>query len=622
MDSVEAIAAPLILDVLSLTNEARSAHGLRHQDYQRYRQYCTRKIERVRKALSLTQGKKRFEKKEITADVVSESRHLEILLFDTERNWSYAMQLKRESNDEPRKHHHLIRKLKKAADVSAALEQVCQDKDVEPRTLLEVQAYALVMGGYLLFERQEWEQCLEKFGAARTIYEKLASVGTAEQEALCHVAIDAIDPSIRYCAYNLKLKGGQTLDISALLEMRNNSEGAGLDLVAAKVESLLSQSRQERAGQVHDIGFRSQTVPCKNDKLAEAIISAQEMVQRLNATAQPDLSNQNACDSHLELFDKVLGHFWAANSIAENDIKQDSIATTKIKSSKSDENSRNLQLLFSYVAFNRLRITIDRNLLLIEILKQKLRDQERRGGKPDKKSVKPEEIVKLYEIITRALVEMKDLPALESDNNYQNLCNARLLYYKAIRAARIADHYSQAGKHPEANALYSRAEEHLSLARSDAESVLRKASKPGKKAAAGTEAVSSDDVDELKKILALVEELTDSIAGQRIRARAETCLQIQTAEISEAAHEKTETPLVDRLQSFAPHFDSKNPNLVSFPPNFKVLSAKPMFFDIAYNGVGDYPTASVRSRASGRAAGAAPEESQRGWFGGLFGARK
>ena len=71
----------------------------------------------------------------------------------------------------------------------------------------------------------------------RTIYEKLAGAGgSSEQKVLCQAAIDAIDPNIRYCAYNLKLKGGQTMDIGELVAMRNQAGGLGSDILNAKLE--------------------------------------------------------------------------------------------------------------------------------------------------------------------------------------------------------------------------------------------------------------------------------------------------------------------------------------------------------------------------------------------------
>jgi signal recognition particle subunit SRP68 len=43
-----------------------------------------------------------------------------------ERAWSFAMQLRQESNTEPRKKFHLIGRLRKATTYALQLEQLCQ----------------------------------------------------------------------------------------------------------------------------------------------------------------------------------------------------------------------------------------------------------------------------------------------------------------------------------------------------------------------------------------------------------------------------------------------------------------------------------------------------------------
>ena len=51
----------------------------------------------------LYRSKKRYQKKELTAEVVADERFLHIPLICSERCWSYAMQLKEEMVDHPRK---------------------------------------------------------------------------------------------------------------------------------------------------------------------------------------------------------------------------------------------------------------------------------------------------------------------------------------------------------------------------------------------------------------------------------------------------------------------------------------------------------------------------------------
>ena len=52
------------LPLLKMIKEAQQQHGLRHQDYQRYRTYCSSRLQRVRKVLNFVQGdRKQFKKK-------------------------------------------------------------------------------------------------------------------------------------------------------------------------------------------------------------------------------------------------------------------------------------------------------------------------------------------------------------------------------------------------------------------------------------------------------------------------------------------------------------------------------------------------------------------------------
>lgn len=116
--------------VLHLVKNAQQQHGLRHSDYQRYRGYCSRRIARLRKVLKIPQGDRRHFKKRNVTDLhvnnpASDERYLHIPLMLAERSWSYAMQLRQESNTEPRKKFHMIRRLRKACGYAYQLEELC-----------------------------------------------------------------------------------------------------------------------------------------------------------------------------------------------------------------------------------------------------------------------------------------------------------------------------------------------------------------------------------------------------------------------------------------------------------------------------------------------------------------
>lgn len=98
-------------------------------------------------------------------------RYLHLLLFQAERAWGYAMEIKGLSValDDPRKQIHYKGRLRKAAKFAEQLESICSATTgkVDVRTALDAQAYSALMSGYVLFEAQQWQGALEKFSAAR-----------------------------------------------------------------------------------------------------------------------------------------------------------------------------------------------------------------------------------------------------------------------------------------------------------------------------------------------------------------------------------------------------------------------------------------------------------------------
>ena len=58
---------------------------------------------------------RRYQKRDLTnLDEINDSKYLLIPLFQAERAWAYAMQLKQDVNSNLRKKFHLINRLKKA----------------------------------------------------------------------------------------------------------------------------------------------------------------------------------------------------------------------------------------------------------------------------------------------------------------------------------------------------------------------------------------------------------------------------------------------------------------------------------------------------------------------------
>ncbi|ORX81532.1 hypothetical protein K493DRAFT_411954 [Basidiobolus meristosporus CBS 931.73] len=600
---------PLSLDILNICNDARNTYGLRHQDYQRYRQFCAGKIHRLRKSVEFSHGKGRtFQKKIITPDVVNDSRFLHIILFDCERAWSYAMELKAEAGgyEEPRKHNHLIRRLRRAVQNAKLLNDICSPDagKVDPKTSLEAQAYYNAMCGHLNFEQQSWQLALEKYAAARIIYGKLANTGTPHQEALCHAAIDENDPSIRYCAYNLRLGDGNT-NLDALVESVMQKSGAQtnhLDQLAAQIESTHTETRQKQVEDLSSIEWRNNTIPVKNADLAVAILKIQD--------SDLDLDSNND-EMVLESFDKTLALYKDTEKLCQKIIKDDAAATAKVKSSKSEENTSNLRSIFKYIVYHRHLQTLKRNLFLVRSIKARIE-----GGIAPVNLAKPpryQDLVKLYDSILQVLDELKDFLISQDEPALGSIVEVATLYYRGARCYNVAITYVDINKWTEAYALLERVNSRLTQYKSE------------------RQAIPGDVVQDTELVIpeSQISELETMVRRQKSKVHAAWYLQqgneeagitgqmsnMNIDDIKEEA--QNNVPLIDSLEAY-PEVMPKNseglPYLIDLPPKLQPVPCKPLFFDIAFNKI-EYP--STLDERAGKSQDAASRLS--GFFGSFWG---
>ena len=164
---------------------------------------------------------------------MTDDRFLLIPLFDAERSWSYAMQLKQEGSDatgtddktakgdRERKKFHLMNRLRKAVAHANHLEQLCRTAaQVDVATKLESQAYCAWMHGNRHFEGHNWALSMAAFSKAQTIYAQLANVVKVPQlcDAYKQRCAD-MQPQLRYCQYET---GSKTATLDELMQMRLN----------------------------------------------------------------------------------------------------------------------------------------------------------------------------------------------------------------------------------------------------------------------------------------------------------------------------------------------------------------------------------------------------------------
>ena len=284
----------------------------------------------------------------MTLDNLKDEKFLYLPLIQAERAWGYAMQLKQESNTEPRKKFHLISRLRKAVSHALHLEYICQSPLCDARTKLEAQAYAAWTQGSLFFELQDWKQASEKLLLSQTIYEKLASALNEEEQVLYKQRVEELNPNLRYCAYNI----GDSSAQQDLLNMRSQGGKSELD-------ALIAQTREKQAASLLELTWRGRTVPVRLEKIRVFLLAYQGL--------ESSLSKSNDSEAQLSVYETILLDCKEAIQSLKEDLASAAVAN-KAKGDSSGQQSSQ-QYLLTYLIFLRSTLTIDRNLVMVDVFK-------------------------------------------------------------------------------------------------------------------------------------------------------------------------------------------------------------------------------------------------------------
>lgn len=209
----------------------------------------------MRKSLHFPKGSKyKVQPKTVSAEMLAaDHRFLIMLVFEAERAWSYAMQLKPEANTEPRKKFHMLSRFRKAVQIADEVVALSKTPECDARTQLECQAYAGWMRGNLLFELQQFAPAKEALEAAQTIYARLADLLEEDQRQRYLERVRELDPQLRYCAFETE---GDAAAVEALKAMR-----AEADINTEQLDSLLAQTRADQAAAVVEVTWLEHCIP-------------------------------------------------------------------------------------------------------------------------------------------------------------------------------------------------------------------------------------------------------------------------------------------------------------------------------------------------------------------------
>ncbi|KAI3455149.1 hypothetical protein Pfo_011812 [Paulownia fortunei] len=554
------------VNVLQLLKSAQMQHGLRFGDYARYRRYCTARLRRLYKSLKFTHGRGKYTKRAITASTVTEVRFLHLVLYTAERAWSHAME-KKTLPDGPnaRQRSYLIGRLRKAVKWASVFQELCANKG-DSRTSLEAEAYASYMKGYLLFEQdQHWDIALKCFKRTR-------KYGDLENQVLCRERVEELEPSIRYCLHKIGESNLQTSELVHIGEM----EGPALDLFKAKLEAVMAEARSQQAASMTEFHWLGHKFPVSNAKTRVAILKAQELEKDINGPAADTLP----VEKKLVIFDKIFAAYNEARSCIRNDL------ATAGNSENMKDDLNGLDKAIGALLGKR---TIERNQLLVSMAKSKL--NKVRDDK-NEKVTKPEELVRLYDLLLQNTADLSDLVSSGRDRKPEEVtfaeeCELKSSVFRAERCFYLAKSYSLAGKRAEAYALFCRA-------RSQVDTALKK-----------FQSLSNADQDTIKELKMLYNDCRSNICiehatGIMEEEKAPENLSKKISSISLTGNDKKlEKLLLEKLDNYESAVGDPTtkltPRIEAFPPAFQAVPRNPIVLDLAYNSI-EFPSLENRMK--------------------------
>ncbi|KAL5053146.1 hypothetical protein RYX36_033828 [Vicia faba] len=577
--SSDQIVPKFSINVLQLLKSAQMQHGLRHGDYTRYRRYCTARLRRLYKSLKFTHGRGKYAKRTLTEANVTEVRFLHVILYSAERAWSHAME-KRQLPNGPNASQriYLIGRLRKAVKWATLFSQLCAVK-ADSRTSLEAEAYESYMKGSLLFEQdQNWDVALKHFKSARAVYEELGKYGDLDNQVLCRERVEELEPSIRYCLHKI---GQSNLQTSELLNI-GDMEGPALDLFKAKLEAAMAEARSQQAASMTEFHWLGHRFPISNAKTRVAILKAQELEKDIHGPLAENIS----ADKRLVIFDKIFSAYHDARGY----IRADLATAGSAESVKDDLNG--LDKAVSAVLGER---TIERNLLLVKIAKSKL---AKRNDDKNEKVTKPEELVRLYDLLLQNTSDLSDLVSSGRDQKSEEVsfaeeCSFKSLAFRAERCFYVAKSYSVAGKRAEAYALYCRA-------RNLAEDALKKLQT--------LDGINKTVMKELEILCneARSNSCIEHALGIMEEKRTQEKISEGISNISLTGAERLEKFLLEKLDVYESAVGDSNvkstPRIAPFPPAFQAIARNPIVLDLAYNTI-EFPDIEHRMKKDKRAKG-------------------
>ena len=394
----------LKMDILLATSSMQHQNGLRAGDYLRYAHFCRKKIHKLRKLNHLSQGKRKFQKVEITPQLITDNKIFLILILECERNWAYGMYHKQEltfiGEDIKRLRYEITRKFKRATQNAKNIFEICK-KLGDTQTQLEAEAYYhFINSNYLIFT-SKFQEALDLLTKACNIYEKIKQLKDTIESIEYEEKIKSMKTSMRLCIYNLQSTKDAILDEDEFIKTVNTDD-IQLTEKIEEIKKVTNKINEED----FSVKYHGINIPIKNEKLKNDFKKLNELNSKID--------KETDVQKKINLFQDYYNRIDEMNKLVK-----------KIKGEEGNLSSENFSKIYAnilnYIENLRLKKYIDKNLSYIEEYSKEFNTIENISNLFEKENIKlkikPQEMIKLYDNLKEY---QSQLINLEKDNPEQS----------------------------------------------------------------------------------------------------------------------------------------------------------------------------------------------------------
>jgi hypothetical protein len=385
--STQTSTTPLHFEVLKYLKTIQSRHGIAEEQHIRYRQYCTRRLHRVRTnsaiKLPLKAGKK-YTKTVITPQIAKTTDHLVIPLLLAERAWAYANedQVNLESplddnngRDENFLRRHVTTRFRKSVQHAKEFETLCVQVG-DSYTQLQAHFYSEWLQGVSAIGTNSLEQAHKSFTTCKNILTGLLDLKDAELTAICMERLGSINSYLSFCNSRLKRSG---IDINAL-SLTTQDPVLLAKLGALSNENNITSGLESSNNEDDIVQFGNSKFDILNLKVKNLIIDAKELYRNyihLDSESNENIINKVTIDQEKDdkkdekhlfnkqtlLLNKLSSTYDNIITLLNQDLKQAEIAQSRAQTTTNENNIRQINGVLLFSTFLKFETSFTRHVL-------------------------------------------------------------------------------------------------------------------------------------------------------------------------------------------------------------------------------------------------------------------